>query len=63
MSYKDKTFCSSNYCKNACGHKMTLEEIKEVTKLRCDICWATFCDIEGNLIYGSASSSSVESTS
>jgi len=44
MTYKDKTFCASPNCKNACGRKMNIQEEFEV-KLNNYLVWyGYFCE-------------------
>jgi hypothetical protein len=46
MSFKDKTFCISPDCKNECGRKMSVNEIRELQKLPIwgrNISQAYFC--------------------
>jgi len=43
MTYKDKTFCASPNCKNACGRKITDEQRGEAQRLNMPICWGYFC--------------------
>jgi len=49
ITYKDKTFCSSVNCKNKCGRKITNKDINEAKRLKLPICFADFCDEEGQL--------------
>lgn len=49
MTYKDKTFCASEGCKNECGRKLTAEEKKEIIKTLSFVSMSYFCDKNGNL--------------
>lgn len=45
LNYKDRTFCASPNCQNACGRKMTDAERGEAQRLNAVVCWGYFCDI------------------
>lgn len=50
MTFKDKTFCASIYCKNECGRKMTKKEYTELDNIMKAnptepmlVSWGIFC--------------------
>lgn len=43
MCYKDRTYCSSAYCTDKCGRRLTEEDRLEANKLGLPICVADFC--------------------
>ena len=43
LCYRDKTFCASPNCVNACGRKMTEQERAEAEKLGWPVAYANFC--------------------
>lgn len=51
MSYKDRVFCASPKCINACGRKITDEEIGEAQRTNQLISWSFFCGTIAKGIY------------
>ena len=47
ICYKDKTFCITPGCKNACGRQLTYEIRKDAMVAGLPICSAYFCDPDG----------------
>ena len=45
LSYKDKTFCSSPDCTNACGRKLTEAEEMDAKQRNLPIAFAYFCGL------------------
>ena len=43
MSYRDKTYCASQNCKNECGRKMSDYERKESQREEIPVMWGYFC--------------------
>lgn len=47
MCFKDRTFCSSPNCNNACGRQLSDQQRAEAKELESPIAWAYFCDVPG----------------
>jgi hypothetical protein len=48
--YRDRTFCGSVNCKNACGCKITKEQKEDADRMNMPISYTEFCDENGNEI-------------
>jgi hypothetical protein len=44
LSYKDRTFCSSNAKVHTCGREITKEEIQHAKDIGIPIAYAEFCN-------------------
>ena len=52
LSYRDKTFCASDGCKNECGRGITESEREEAKALGLPISWGWFCGLPGQAYIG-----------
>lgn len=44
LCYRDMTFCTSPYCKNACGRQLTEEHKREANKMGLPVSCQHFCE-------------------